>query len=220
VVEVVAAPHMSFDLLAPHYDWMEAVLAGPRLQSCRTTWLDSLAGCREVLSAGEGHGRFATAFALRHPKARLHCVDASAPMLSRARCRAEAAGVVERITWETAALPGWTPPPAAFDAIVTGFFLDCFPPVTLAAVVATLAAAARPRARWLVTDFAVPAGGPARWRARAVHALMYGFFRLATRLPARRLTPPDGLLAAHGFRLAGRRTFNWGLLHADLWQRA
>ena len=28
---------MSFDRLAPHYTWMEAVLAGPRLQRCRTT---------------------------------------------------------------------------------------------------------------------------------------------------------------------------------------
>ena len=211
---------MSFDALAPHYDWMEAVLAGPLLQRCRTTWLDEFAGCRDLLSAGEGHGRFATACALRHPSARLHCVDASGLMLARARRRATAAGVADRITWETAILPAWTPLPAAYDAIVTGFFLDCFPPDTLAVVVGKLAAAARPGSRWLVTDFAVPARGAARWRARAVHALMYGFFRVATRLPAKRLTPPDGLLEAQGFRLAGRRTYNWGLLLADLWKRS
>jgi ubiquinone/menaquinone biosynthesis C-methylase UbiE len=220
VVAVVAARAMSFDALAPHYDWLEAVLAGPLLQRCRTTWLDALAGSRAILSAGEGHGRFATACALRHPESRLHCVDASAPMLARARRRARAAGLAGRITWETAVLPGWTPPLSAFDAIVTGFFLDCFPPPMLAAVVATLAAAARPGARWLVTDFAVPAHGAARWRARAVHALMYGFFRVATRLPARRLTPPDALLTGQGFRLVGRRTFNWGLLQADWWVRS
>ena len=58
------------------------------------------------------------------------------------------------------------------------------------------------------------------WTALAVHALMYLFFRLVTRLPARRLTPPDALLAAHGFRLQRRAIHDWGLLHADLWGRA
>jgi hypothetical protein len=48
---------------------------------------------------------------------------------------------------------------------------------------------------------------------------MYAFFRVVTALPARRQTPPDDLLRAHGFRLAGRREFEWGLLRADLWRR-
>ena len=210
---------MSFDHLAPHYDWMEAVLAGPRLQRARTAWLDELTGCRDILSVGEGHGRFATACALRHPAARLVCIDASAPMLVRARRRAERAGVADRIAWQTGTLPGWTPPKAAFDAIMTGFFLDCFPPGPLASVIAALSVAARPEARWIVVDFALPERGAARWRAQAVHALMYGFFRVATRLPARRLTPPDALLSNEGFVLAGRRTFEWGLVQADCWRR-
>ena len=29
----------SFDLLAPHYRWMEFVLAGRKLQECRTVFL-------------------------------------------------------------------------------------------------------------------------------------------------------------------------------------
>jgi ubiquinone/menaquinone biosynthesis C-methylase UbiE len=210
---------MSFDALAPHYDWMEAVLAGPRLQSCRTAWLGELTGCRDILTVGEGHGRFAVACAQRHPSARLMCVDASAAMLARARRRAETAGVATRLSWEIATLPAWTPPAAAFDAVVTGFFLDCFPPETLARVIASLAAATRPGACWIVADFAVPESGAARWRARTVHALMYGFFRLATRLSARRLTPPDALLESHGFALLGRRKSEWGLLQADLWKK-
>ena len=210
---------MSFDALAPHYDWMEAVLAGSCLQRGRTVWLDALAGSRDILSVGEGHGRFATACAQRHPAARLTCVDASAVMLRQAQRRAAAAGVDRLITWQTATLPTWKPPVNSYDAIVTGFFLDCFPPDPLAQVIATLAAAARPAACWLVVDFAVPARGLARWRAQMVHKLMYDFFRLATRLPARRHTPPDALLTAQGFALAGRQTWEWGLLQADLWRR-
>lgn len=211
---------VSFDRLAPHYDWMEALLAGRRLQRARTAWLDALAGRTHILSVGEGHGPFAVACARRFPSARLTCVESSAGMIARARRRAGRAGLTaDRINWLQAEVPAWIPPAGAFDAIVTHFFLDCFPPAELAVVIAALARAAKPEAVWLVADFAVPARGPARWRAQAVHALMYRFFRLATRLPARRLTPPDDVLRTHGFTLVGRRSFEWGLLQSDHWAR-
>lgn len=211
---------MSFDLLAPHYNWMETVLAGARLQRCRTAWLDELAGCRRVLVAGVGHGRALPEMLRRFPAARLTCVDASAAMLEVARARLAEAGVgSHRVAFVHATLPEWTPPAAAFDGIVTDFFLDCFSPDELRRVVAGLATAATAEARWLVADFAVPPHGAARWRAQAVHRLMYAFFRLATRLPARRLTEPDTWLAAEGFTLAHRRTAEWGLLRADCWKR-
>ncbi|SDR97450.1 class I SAM-dependent methyltransferase [Opitutus sp. GAS368] len=214
------ASRPGFDLLAPHYTWMEKVLAGPRLQRCRTAWIDELAGTRRLLVAGVGHGPALAAVLRRNPDLRVTCVDASARMLTVARRRARRAGLdMSRLEFVHASLPAWRPPEAHYDAIATHFFLDCFPPRELAAVIATLARAATPGALWVVSDFALPARGPARWRARAVHKLMYLFFRLTTGLPARRLTPPDTLLAAHGFRLQQRATQDWGLLHADLWGR-
>jgi ubiquinone/menaquinone biosynthesis C-methylase UbiE len=141
-------------------------------------------------------------------------------MLRQARRRAESAGLKSpRVAFLQAELPEWRPPSARFDAIVTAFFLDCFAPGDLETVVTTLAAAARPRARWLVADFTIPAQGLARQRARAVHALMYAFFRRVTRLRARCVTDPDPFLRAHGFGLVGRRTMEWGLLRSDLWAR-
>jgi len=210
---------MSFDRLAPHYGWMEILLAGSRLQRVRTTWLAELVGCRRLLVAGVGHGPALAAVLKAHPALHITCVDASARMLLHARRRAQRAGAdLSRLTFIHAALPGWQPT-ARFDAVATHFFLDCFPPGQLRAVVSELAALATPDARWIVSDFIVPAHGARRWRARAVHALMYRFFRVATRLPARRWTNPDPLLARAGFRLAGRRTSEWGLLQADLWRR-
>jgi len=208
---------MNFDRLAPHYDRLEALTAGGRLQRARTAWLEELRDCRRILSAGEGHGRFAAACATRFPAAELTCVEASPRMLARAQARCRDAPA--RIDWFEGDVAAWTPPEEKFDAIVTCFFLDCFPPGTLAEIVAKLARCAAPDAVWLVVDFAVPVRGPTRWRAQAVHALMYGFFGLAVGLSARRLTPPDDMLRAHGFRLAGRREFEWGLLRADLWRR-
>ena len=211
---------MSFDFLAPHYGWMEFVLAGPRLQRCRTTWLDRLAGCHHLLVAGVGHGPDLALVLGTHPGLHITCVDASAGMLTQARRRAQRAGAdLARLTFVHATLPGWRPA-EKFDAIATHFFLDCFAPAQLQAVVTLLVSVATPGARWIISDFAVPARGWPRLRARAVHALMYGFFRVVTRLPARRLTRPDPLLEQAGFRLLGRRTTEWGLLQADLWQRA
>ena len=211
---------LSFDLLAPHYGWMETLLAGPRLQRCRTTWIAELAGCRHLLVAGVGHGP-ALAIVLRaHPQLHITCVDASVGMLTQAKRRAQKNGAdLARLNFVRATLPDWQPA-EKFDVIATHFFLDCFRPEQLATVVSSLAAVATPEARWIVSDFAVPACGWRRIRARAVHALMYGFFRVATRLPARRLTSPDTLLQGAGFQLRGRHTSEWGLLQADWWQRA
>lgn len=211
---------MSFDAIAPHYTWMEAVLAGRRLQRCRVTWLESLAAAHDILVLGVGHGHFVRRCAARFPAARITAVDASTAMLHAAETRLRRSEQPDApVTFIRATLPAWSPDPASFDAIVTHFFLDCFAPAELAAVIGNLSRAARPAARWLVSDFAVPPRGLARHRARAVHALMYAFFRRVTQIRARRVTPPDAWLAAEGFSLAGRRASEWGLLQADLWVR-
>lgn len=214
------AGNRGFDPLAPYYSTMEKMLAGPRLQRCRLTWLDELAGAERILIAGLGHGPILPELFARNPRARVTCVDASAGMLAVAEQRARDAGLdLSRLTFVHARLPAWRPVPGNYDAIVTNFFLDCFPSEELPAVVGRLAGAATPAARWVVADFAVPPRGLARLRARLVHALMYAFFRIVTGLRARGVTPPDDLLASQGFALAGRRTSEWGLLHADLWTR-
>lgn len=211
---------MSFDRLAPHYGWMERVLAGRLLQRCRTAWLDKLGACEHLLVAGVGHGRLLHELLPRHRTIHVTCVDASAGMLRQAEHRARRARLdLARVAFIHARLPEWRPTPAAYDALATNFFLDCFAPAQLAEVIAALSAGARPQAIWLIGDFAVPPRGWTRRRAQAVHALMYAFFRVATRLPARRLTPPDPLLQLHGFALGGRRSFNHGLLQADWWRR-
>jgi ubiquinone/menaquinone biosynthesis C-methylase UbiE len=211
---------MSFERLAPHYTWMEAVLAGRRLQRCRVTWINALSDCRNLLIAGVGHGHFLKTCAVRFPTLQITSVDASAGMLRAARRRADRAGAnMECLRFVHAELPAWAPAKGEFDTVATHFFLDCFPPAELGAVIVALARGVRPGGQWLLSDFAVPSGGLARHRARAVHALMYGFFRRVARLRASRLTDPAPLLRAEAFTWRGRRTTEWGLLHADLWVR-
>ena len=207
---------MSFDRLAPHYNWLEALTAGSKLDQARAFWLGALEGHKRVLSVGEGHGKFAQAFATRFPFTTLTCVESSAPMVQHAKRRLQ--GIRATIDWVHSDFLQWEPK-EKYDAIVTCFFLDCFPGEVLEDVVARLASSAEPDAVWLIVDFAVPARGIARWRARAVHLLMYWFFRLFTDLPARQQTEPDPFLKAQGFVLERRQDFEWGLIRADVWIR-
>lgn len=210
---------MSFDRLAPHYRWMEAILAGGLLQRCRTHWLGETRGARRVLLAGEGNGRMLAACVTALPDAEFVVLDQSEAMLAQARRRWLQAGGPQSVTFQQADLRDWQHSGEKFDLVVTNFFLDCFPPTELGQVVANLSAAAAPSARWLLTDFTLPESGWRRVRARWVLALAYQFFRLATGLAAGRITAPDEALRAQGFVLRERQHFNHGLLQSDLWER-
>jgi ubiquinone/menaquinone biosynthesis C-methylase UbiE len=210
---------MSFDTLAPHYRWLEFVLAGEKLQRCRTAFLDRITA-RNILIAGEGNGRFLAECRSRLPTARITVVDFSARMLEIARQRLLRSGAeTDGIEFVHANLLTWRPEERAYDLIVTQFFFDCFPAGQLRQVVASLASAATPGAAWLLADFQMPDAGLRRYRAQLVHALMYTFFRVMTQLPARKLVEPDGFLAAHDFAVQERRTDDWDLLRTDLWKR-
>lgn len=209
---------MSFDTLAPHYRWLETVVAGRVLQRARLAHLAALDSAGEILLVGEGPGRFLRPLRARRPDARITVIDASPAMIAQAR-RVDDSPLT---TFMVADLTTWTPDAdSAWDAVVTHCVLDCFGPQTLPRIVGTLGDALRPSAIWLLTDFAVPTqSGWRRLRARGAHTLMYGAFRLVTGLEARRLTPPDPWMTAAGFTLQRRRTCNHGLIHADHWQRA
>jgi ubiquinone/menaquinone biosynthesis C-methylase UbiE len=211
---------MSFDALAPHYRWMEFVLAGEKLQRCRTAFLDRISPPENILILGEGNGRFLVECRRKWSKARIVCADASERMLALANERIEQCGLdASGIEFLRADVLEWSPMKKAFDLVVTHFFLDCFRPEQLQQIIDKLAFAARPNASWTLADFQIPLVGLQKWRARLILKTMYLFFRVVTRLPARRLTSPDSYLTSNEFFLRERRVSEWGLLHSDLWQR-
>lgn len=209
---------MSFDTLAPYYRIMELVLAGGVLQRCRTAFLAETANARRAVVLGEGPGRFLAELLRGNPGVQVTCVERSPRMIEAARKQLNESERT-RVRFEQADALEWQPPRREFDLVVTHFFLDCFCRDELAGLVVKLAASATTDARWLLADFREPEHGWQRWRAKAVLALMYGFFRWSAGLSASRLTPPDGFLKIGGFQLTARRLENFGLAHSDLWQR-
>jgi ubiquinone/menaquinone biosynthesis C-methylase UbiE len=217
---VMAIACMSFNRLAPHYRWMEFILAGEKLQRCRTAFLHRVKTAKNVLILGEGSGRFLVECRRHLPAAQITCLDASERMLATAKARLDRAGLdSKRVTFIHADVLLWKPPEAAVDLLVTHFFLDCFRSDQLEIAIAKLAIAAQPNATWLLADFQTPPAGLAHWRARVILKIMYGFFRAMAQLPATQLIPPDPHLCRHGFQLVHRHESEWGLLHSDLWYR-
>ncbi len=209
---------MSFDRLAPHYRWMEFVLAGEKLQHCRTAFLDEIGAPRNILLAGEGHGRCLVECCRRFPEAHVVCLDASAGMLAHARHQLTMEpNASARVEFLHTDILRWSPPPEAFDLMITNFFLDCFRQDQLDTIIRLLAVAASPGTNWLLADFQVARAGLKRIRSRLLLWSMYAFFSATTHLSAKRLTAPDAFLKLAGFILHRRIETDWGLLHSDWW---
>ncbi|MGH7995408.1 MAG: class I SAM-dependent methyltransferase [Opitutaceae bacterium] len=206
----------NFDRLAGFYRLLEYLAFGRDLERARWSLLDRLAGRRRILILGEGDGRCLARLVRIAPDAEIDCVEASGAMIARARARlaAEALGRVrfhqrDALTFEF--------PDAAYDAVVTLFFLDCFTAGTVADLVKRVDRSLRPGSRWLFADFVMPAAGLARWRAQIWLRILYSFFRWQTGIPARRLPPSEALIEAAGFRREETLEYQWGLLRAALY---
>jgi hypothetical protein len=211
---------MSFDLLAPHYRWMEALCAGGQLQRCRTALLGVISAPQRVLVYGEGNGRFLVELCRRFPLAQVTVVEASGVMIDLALARLRREGLADApVEFIHADALAWQPPAAAFDLIVTCFFLDCFREDQLQKLIPVIAGAATAEAQWLLADFHIAQAGVRRLCSRMIVGFLYAFFRLATRLEAHELVCVEPYLAAEGFTRGVRREFLFGLLFCECRER-
>lgn len=203
-----------FDRLAPVYRALEYLAFGRDLERARFCFLPELVGCPRILVLGEGDGRFLRRLAEAAPEAQIHCIDRSAAMLALASARVSAAGARGRVTFEQADVLDAFFAPRSYDALVTLFFLDCFTAAQVAALAAKLRPALGAGGRWLFADFAVPARGPLRWRARLWLKVLYRFFGWRAALAVRSLPPSEEILLETGLRRASAREFQGGLLRS------
>jgi ubiquinone/menaquinone biosynthesis C-methylase UbiE len=192
------------DRIARWYRWLEYAGFGRALERRREAFLADVSSARRALVLGDGDGRALAALLAAAPGAQIDYVDVSARMLDLARRRTGSVRVAYR---QDDALT--TPLPAAeYDLIVTHFFLDCFDEEDQARLVARVARAATPQARWLVSEFRNP--------GLLVRAL-YLFFRAATGLQTQRLVDHHPLFKRFGFRLTRSEPAWRGLLASELW---
>jgi ubiquinone/menaquinone biosynthesis C-methylase UbiE len=213
----------NFDRVAAIYRWAEYLSLGPLLQRTRTALLNQLDTPRHALVLGDGDGRFLQQLLLRYPRSNALAVDISAAMLQRLRnrCARSVPNASTRLTTLQSSaldidLPDLDLEP---DLIVTHFLLDCFSQPEVDALVARLAPQLAPGALWLVSDFALPSNPILRLLARLYVAALYAAFRMLTGLRVRHLPDPQTAFRNAGLRLIARKSFLFGLLYTELWQR-
>jgi ubiquinone/menaquinone biosynthesis C-methylase UbiE len=212
---------VSFDRIAPHYRWLEAITFGNALQRARVFAIGKIASPRRAIIVGEGNGRFLREFVRAHPRTEIDCLDASDRMLEKARARLDSSSAQSRgrIRFLPQDIVSWSPEKGAYDLLVTHFFLDCFPPNDVKVIVDKLAGFAAADAVWLLADFAIPDRGFKRAHARAWLGAMYGFFRLTAGITANRLVDASFYLEANDFVCARRSVWRLGLLKSEIWCR-
>jgi len=209
---------VSFDTVAPWYRTLETITFGGVLQGARVACLDDLDSRSRALVIGEGNGRFLAALLQRQPLIRVDCVDHSERMLDLAQRHILETNPdeIRRVTFLQHDILSWTPNDR-YDLIVTHFVLDCFRTQKVGFIVAKLAQAAAPNAKWLLADFRLPEAGIARRHAQAWLAVMYSFFRSVAGIEARELVDPSPFLRAEGFALKRQHLFRQGMLKSELW---
>ena len=206
----------NFDRVAAIYRWAEYISLGPLLQRTRTHFLTQLNNPRHALVLGDGDGRFLEQLLRRYPDCTTLAADISPAMLAKLRTRCAFAGA-RLTTLHCSALEIDTPP--STDLIVTHFLLDCFTQPEVDALTIRLASQLSPGALWLVSDFALPSSRVLRPFARAYITSLYAAFRLLTGLRVRHLPDPQSALIRAGLHLIARKSFLFGLLYTELWQR-
>ena len=92
----------TFDRLAGIYRGLERLAFGRDLERARFCWLERLSACRSMLILGEGDGRCLERLVRVAPVAHIHCVDASAAMLTRAARRIAGTEAESRVRFEQA----------------------------------------------------------------------------------------------------------------------
>lgn len=212
---------MSFDRVARHYRWLEALAFGNALQRARTFWNDKILAPQRVLIVGEGNGRFVCELVESYCDIDIDCVDASAQMLRMARRRLlqRHPDASEHVRFLHEDINSWQPSDRCYDLVVTHFFLDCFPRDEVEQIVSKLSRVATNNAVWLLADFTVPQAKLARWHAKIWLGAMYLFFRLVAGIKAKRLVDPTPYLKANGFSCVGRSLSRGRILKSECWRR-
>lgn len=201
---------MNCDWIAPHYWWIERLGMGRALERRRRWFLPKLGNARRALVLGDGDGRFLRELLRQNPLVQADYVDVSGRMVELARHKAG----VDRVVYRQADARAAEFASGEYDLIATHFFFDCFGPKDLEALVARIAPAAKPGARWAVSEFCTP-----NVAARLLVGALYLFFRVATGLETRALADHRPMLSAHGFRRIDASHGWGGIVVSELWER-
>ncbi len=224
-----------YDRLASVYHRIEWLAYGRQLQTARTALIDQLAPWNRLLIFGDGDGRLLQQLILarfpvadrsvvgsddsqRQESGEITSVEQSRNMIARQRGRVEASKSSVRVEFVQADALAYEPDRAAYDVIVTPFFLDCFSVEQLEYCLPQWLRGLRPGGVLYQVDFMIPERGWQRRRARLMLWAMHLFFRWQTRLENRQLVDIEPIIERHGLRKEAERIGGRGMIATQIWR--
>ncbi len=211
----------NFDRIARPYRWLEYLTFGPYLERCRNHFLNQLGQHCKALILGDGDGRFTARLLVTNLHISIDAVDSSETMLHLLTKRVSRLGQSARTRLKTVHSDAlaFNPEGAAYDLVISHFFLDCLSEGELATLLAHLKPHFATETTWLVSEFAIPISQPAATLARLLVATLYSAFGFLTGLKTRRLPEYASHLHQNGLSTTAHKSFLGGLLAAELWRR-
>ncbi|QCR23244.1 trans-aconitate 2-methyltransferase [Pontibacter sp. SGAir0037] len=184
-------PESGFDRTAFFYDRLAKLVFGSAQENAQLALLPFIPAGARVLIIGGGSGWLLEQVLNCCSATNILYIDASPAMLTLARKRYNRlattttgrAAVEFRTGTEVAVKPE-----EQFEAIITPFLLDLFPPQRLSGLMKRLQAALAPQGYWLFADFWPVQQPTPRWQ-RLLLWSMYAFFGVLSGVKAKRL--PD-----------------------------
>ena len=212
----------NFGRLARLYAPLEWLSFGRALSRRRRCFLADprIANTRRALVLGDGDGRFTAALLESYPVIEVTAVDVSAEMLAALERRVRARTPSATLELQCADLRTWSVPHAHYDLVVSHFVFDCFTTRDLTELIARIAPALSPNARWLVSDFAIPRHVLWSPFAKLLVRFLYFAFGWLAGLRLTRLPEYQKALNAALFQLMKAETAWGGTLRSELWQRS
>ena len=210
----------NFDRLAKPYRWLEYASFGRMLEHCRYHFLPACATARRAPILGDGDGRFTQRLLQTNLHAEIDAVDVSARMLQALHQRAGtvSAEAAQRVHTVQTDIRNFTPELQEYDLVVSHFFLDCLTLEEIHALIERIQPSLAPNARWLISDFSIPAQGWMRLPAQLLVRSLYIAFDWLTQLRIQKLPPYAEALTQHCFICLEQKTLLHGLLTTELWQ--
>ena len=215
------APPANFDRLARLYAPVEWLSFGSALSRRRRCFLADprVANARRALVLGDGDGRFTAALLELYPAIEVTAVDVSAEMLAELERRVRIRTPSAALELQCADLRFWPVPDANYDLVVSHFVFDCLTTRDLTDLIARIAPALSPSARWLVSDFAIPTHAIWTPLAKLLVRFLYFAFGLLTGLRLTHLPEYEKALKSARFQLMSAESALGGTLRSELWER-
>ena len=208
---------MSFNFVAPFYDFLARLVFGQTLKNAQSTLLPHLPFHASILVIGGGSGWILEQVLTRcNPQFVLY-LEASERMMAMAKQKTSQHPKRERVIFRCGT-ENDLQTDECFDVLITPFVLDLFPEeVLMSQLIPRLQNTLHPGGYWLVTDFVPTRIG---WHKLLTRA-MYGFFRLMAGVKARRLPNWPMYLSQYStLTFLQVQTFWQGFICSRLYQRS